>query len=169
MGPGDDVMAAISRIHAAGLAAEKWPDALSLITTMIGGHGASLEFIERRSMRHRDMHAHGLPAVGAYLEHYAPMCPRVPYAARQSAGAIVYDAQYIDDATMDTNPFFIEFLAPYDMRYFLGGVVAASPQEFVLTGVQIPPPVGHPSPPKIKLMAPLLSHIPQPLNVPPPP
>lgn len=165
MGQRDDVLTAISRIHAAGLDAEKWPDALSLFAEMMGGHGASLEFVERPTLRHRDMYAHGLPAVGAYLEHYAPMCPRMPFASRQAAGSIQHDALCIDDAAMDTNPSYMEFLAPYDMRYFIGGVVASSPQEFVLTGVQISPKAGHPSPAKIKLMALLLPHFQQAADV----
>ena len=165
MGHRDDVLTAISRIHAAGLDAEKWPDALSLFAEMMGGHGASLEFVERPTLRHRDMYAHGLPAVGAYLEHYAPMCPRVPFASRQAAGFIQHDALCIDDAAMDTNPFYMEFLAPYDMRYFIGGVVASSPQELVLAGVQISPKAGHPSPAKLKLMALLLPHFQQATDV----
>lgn len=165
MGQSDALMAAISRIHAAGLDAEKWPDALSLVANVIGGHGASLEFVERPSLSHRAMYAHGLPAVGAYLQHYAPMCPRLPYAARQPAGTVQYDAQYIDDAAMDANPFFMEFLADYDMRYFVGGVVANSPHEVVLTGVQLSPKPGHPSAAKIKLMALLLPYIQQATDV----
>ena len=165
MGLGDDVIATISRIHAAGLDAGKWPDALSDIARLTGGHGASLEMIERPSLRHRDMHSHGLPAVGAYLAHYAPMCPRIPHAIRQAAGTVECDFQYVDEDAMDTNPFYMEFLAPYDMRYFLGGVVANAAQELILTGVQISPKQGRPSPAKIKLMGLLLPHIQQATDV----
>ncbi len=62
---------------------------------------------------------------------------------------------------MDASPFFMEFLAQYDMRYFIGGIVANSAQELVLTGVQISPKAGHPSPAKIKLMGLLLPHFQQ--------
>ncbi len=165
LGHSDDIIAAITHIHAAGLDAEKWPAALSCMTDLIGGHGASLEFMERPSFRHRGMYAYGLPAVGAYLEHYAPMCPRVPHAARQPAGAVIYDGQYCYDAAMDANPFFAEFLAGYDMRYSLGGVVTQSPTELVLTGVQISPRQGHPSQAKIKLMEVLLPHVQQATDV----
>lgn len=165
MGHGDDIIAAITRIHAPGLDATKWPDALAGVTNLIGGHGASLEFIERPSLRHHGMYSYGLPAVGAYLEYYAPMCPRLPYTARQPAGSILYDAQYCDEDAMNANPFYAEFLAAYDMRYFLGGVVACSPHDFVLTGVQTSPKRGHPTPAKIKLMAVLLPHIQQATDV----
>jgi DNA-binding CsgD family transcriptional regulator len=165
MGLGDDLIAAISRIHAAGLDAEKWPDALSLFTQLMGGHGASLEFLQRPSMQHRHMYSYGLPSVGPYLQHYAPMCPRVPFSARHPAGTVQYDAQYMDDVAMDANPFYMEFLAPLDMRYFIGGVVASSPEEMVATGVQIAPKAGHPSPAKIKLMGLLLPHFQQAVDV----
>lgn len=165
MGQSDDVIAAISRIHAAGLDAEKWPEALSDIARLSGGHGASLEMLERPSLRHSAMYAYGLPAVGAYLEHYAPMCPRIPFAARTPAGSVVYDSQCIDDAAMNANPFYMEFLAKYDMRHHLGGIVANSSEELILTGVQMSPKQGHPAPAKIKLMALLLPHIQQATDV----
>jgi len=161
VGHTDNIVAAIARIHAAGLDVDKWPDALCHLTNLIGGRGASLEFIQRPSLQHSGMFSYGLPAVGAYLQHYAPMCPRIPHAVRQPAGAIQYEAQYYDDAVMDKNPFYMEFLSSYDMRYFLGGIVANAEDELVLTGVQISPKQGHPSSAKIKLMGLLLPHIQQ--------
>jgi DNA-binding CsgD family transcriptional regulator len=165
MARGDDIIALVSRIHAAGADAGLWPAALSDFAKLVGGHGASLEFIERPSLSHRAMYAHGLPAVPEYLDHYAPMCPRIPFAARSRAGTVQYDGLYIDDAGMNANPFYMEFLAPYDMRNFLGGVVASSPDEFVLTGAQISPRQGHPTPAKIKLMELLLPHFQQAVDV----
>lgn len=165
MGHSDDVIATISHIHAAGLDARKWPQALSEIAKLGGGHGASLEMMERPSLHHRGMYSYGLPAVEAYLEHYAPMCPRIPFAVRAPSGAILYDAQCIDDAAMNENPFYMEFLSQYDMRYYLGGVVANSSQELILAGVQISPKQGHPTPAKVKLMGLLLPHIQQATDV----
>ena len=121
MGLGDDVLTAISSIHAAGLDVEKWPRALSVIADLVGGVGGTLEIIQRPSMRHRALYSHGLAPVDAYLEYYASVSPRLPYAFRQPAGSLLYDAQYIDDAGIDAHPFFMEFLAPHDLRCFLGG------------------------------------------------
>jgi hypothetical protein len=112
VGHSDDILAAISKIHAAGLDADRWPDALSQVTKLIGGRGASLEFMERPSLQHRGMFTYGLPDPGPYMKYYAPMCPRLPFAARQPAGALCYDALCTDDAEMDANPFFTELLAP---------------------------------------------------------
>jgi DNA-binding CsgD family transcriptional regulator len=161
----DRVIAAISHLHAAGLDSAKWPEALSHVTALIGGHGASLEFMERPSLRHCGMYSHGLPDVGAYMEYYAPMSPRYPHLVLQPAGSVQYDTLYYDDDAMDAHPFYMEFLAKFDMRYFLGGVVAKSPHDLAAFAVQISPKQGHPSAAKIKTMALLLPHIQQATDV----
>jgi DNA-binding CsgD family transcriptional regulator len=162
---GDRIIAAISRIHAAGLDSTIWPEALSLVTELIGGNGASLEFLNRPSLQPYGMYTHGLPDVSAYIEHYAPMCPRLPFAARHAAGTMCYDALCTSEAEMDTNPFYAELLAPLDMRYFVGAVISTSPQELVISGVQMSPKQGHASPATIKTMALLVPHIQQATDV----
>jgi DNA-binding CsgD family transcriptional regulator len=161
----DRIIAAISHLHAAGLDSLKWPDALSHVTALIGGHGASLEFMERPSLRHRKMYSHGLPDVGAYMEYYAPKSPRYPHLSRQPMGSVQYDTLYYDEDAMDAHPFYMEFLAEFDMRYFLGGSVAKSARDLVAFAVQISPKQGHPSAAKIKTMALLLPHIQQATDV----
>ncbi len=165
MARSDRIIATISRIHAAGLAPSKWPEALSLVADLIGGNGASLEFLARHSLQPHAMHTHGLPDVSDYVEHYAPMCPRLPFAARQPAGTICYDALCTDEAEMDTNPFYVELLAPLDMRYFVGAVIATSPKELVLSGIQLSARQGHPDAAKIKTMALFVPHIQQATDV----
>jgi len=155
------MLATITRIHAAGLDADQWPDALAAFADLIGGHGASLEFLERPTLRHRRMFSYGLPAVGDYLAHYAPLCPRLPSALRRPAGAVQYDAQHIDDEEMNRNPFYAEFLAAHDMRYYLGAVLLKSDDEMVIAGVQIAPRQGHATPEKIRLMKLLAPHLQQ--------
>ena len=166
----DRIIATISHIHDAGLDSEKWPEALSHVTALIGGQGASLEFMQRPSLRHCGMYSHGLPDVGAYMEYYAPMSPRYPHLVLQPAGSVQYDALYYDDAVMDAHPFYMEFLAEFDMRYFLGGAPPPpsrpkSPHDLVAFAVQISPKQGHPSAAKIKTMALLLPHIRQATDV----
>lgn len=167
MGNSDRLIAAISRIHAAGLDSTVWPEALSLVTDLIGGNGASLEFLNRPSLQPHGMYTHGLPDVSLnpYIEHYAAVCPRLPYAARQVAGAICYDGLCTSEAEMDSNPFYAELLAPLDMRYFVGAVIATSPQELVISGVQLSRKQGHPGSAKIKIMAALVPHIQQATDV----
>ena len=161
MGRRDQLLATISCIRAAGLEAEKWPEALAAFSCLIGGSGASLEFLERPTLRHRVMFSSDLPAVGDYVAHYAPLCPRLPCALRVPSGSIQYDAQHIDEAAMDKNPFYAEFLAAHDMRYYLGAVLAKSDDELVISGVQIAPRQGHATAEKIRLMKLLAPHLQQ--------
>jgi DNA-binding CsgD family transcriptional regulator len=165
VGRREQVLATITRIHAAGLDADKWPDALAAFADVVGGHGASLEFLERPTLRHRRMFSYGLPAVGDYLAHYAPLCPRLPSALGRPVGAVQYDAQHIDDEEMNRNPFYAEFLARYDMRYYLGAVLLRSDDELVIAGVQIAPRQGHATPEKIRLMKLLAPHLQQAADV----
>jgi DNA-binding CsgD family transcriptional regulator len=165
MGYRDRIIATISHIHDAGLGPEKWPEALSHVTALIDGQGASLEFMERPSLRHCGMYSHGLPDVGAYMEYYAPKSPRYPHLSRQPTGSVQYDTLYYDEDAMDAHPFYMEFLAEFDMRYFLGGVVAKSTHDLAAFAVQISPKQGHPNAAKIKTMALLLPHIQQAADV----
>jgi DNA-binding CsgD family transcriptional regulator len=166
MTQGDAIITAITRIHAAGLDSTIWPEALSLVTNLIGGMGASLEFLDRPSLRHHDMYAHGMPdVVGPYLEYYAPQSPRLAFGVRQPAGAICYDALCISEAEMNTNPFYAELLAPLDMRYFIGAVISTSPRELVVSAVQLTPAQGHPDPTKIQMMEHFVPHIQQATDV----
>jgi DNA-binding CsgD family transcriptional regulator len=165
VGRREQVLATITRIHAAGLDADKWPDALAAFADVVGGHGASLEFLERPTLRHRGMFSHGLPAVGDYVAHYASLCPRIPSALARPAGGVQYDAQHIDEMEMNRNPFYAEFLAAYDMRYYLGAVLAKSDDELVIAGVQIAPRQGHATAEKIRLMKLLAPHLRQAADV----
>ena len=165
VGERDDILGAITRIHAAGLDAEKWPEALASLSRLLGGHGASLEFLERPSLRHRAMFSYGLPSVADYLAYYAPASPRLAYADRARPTAALYDAQHTDETGMDADPFYAGFLAAHDMRYHLGLVVAKSDEELVACSVQFAPRQGHPTRNKIRLISLLAPHFQQAVDV----
>ncbi len=126
MGYGDRILATISHIHDAGLDPAKWPEALSQVTALIGGQGASLEFMKRPTFRHWQMYSYGLPDVSAYMEYYAPKSPRYPPLKSQPAGSVQYGALYYGKDVMDAHPFYTEFHAEFDMRYFFGGLRSRS-------------------------------------------
>ena len=166
MGQSDEVLSTITRIHAAGLDPALWPDALAGITELIGGMGASLEFVQRPSLQHTAMLMHGLDAgMAPYLDYYAPLSPRISHAAKLPAGSVLYDALWIEETAMRAHPFYMEFLAPMDLRYVLGGVVSYPLDEGIFTSVQITPAQGHPTKAKMRLMAALLPHLRQATDV----
>jgi DNA-binding CsgD family transcriptional regulator/PAS domain-containing protein len=161
----DNVFKTISLIHAAGLDEKCWPVALHSMTDLVGGLGASLEVISKPEKRHAAMFAFGLPAVDGYLEHYAPLCKRVQHGFRQKAGSLIHESQFIDERGIQADPFYMEFLAPYDMRYFVGATLINSATEYVLMGVQRSPRQGHVDPREIDLFNTLLPHMRQSLDV----
>ena len=140
----DEILATVEAVHAAGLDERLWPTALAAMAALLGGNGASIEVMERPSLRHIEMHSFALPAVDAYLEHYAPLAPRRRSFAFQRAGSVCWDYQVVDEAMIDKDPFYVELLAPYDMRYYLAGIVADTKVDLTIVGIQRSRRQGHP-------------------------
>lgn len=82
---GDELLAAIEVIYAAGLNAELWPRALAAITQLVGGVGLTIEIIDRPPFVHLDVFSFGVPTPGeiAYLSQYAALSPRIPDTLQQ--------------------------------------------------------------------------------------
>ena len=133
-----DLFATIEAVHAAGLDAELWPQALAAITQIVGGAGTTLEVIEKPSLQHREFHSFGLPPAKQieYLDHYAPLNPRIAFVSRQQPIEVAWDRLVLDKDAMDRSPFYAEFLARMDLRYFVGGVITNTPREFAALTVQ---------------------------------
>src|SRR5690348_2427030 len=64
VGRADDLLATVEAVHAAGLDAELWPQALAAMTRMIGGVGTTLEVIDRGTLAHHEFHAFGIAPAG---------------------------------------------------------------------------------------------------------
>ena len=114
MPKGDQLIAAIEAIHAAGLEAELWPQALGAITQLCGAGGATFEVFHKPTQRHTDFYSVGMPTTvdRDYVEHWGPISPRVRSGLRQKAGELGWDYQFIDDAAMDRDAFYADFLGP---------------------------------------------------------
>ena len=63
------------------------------MTQAVGGVAATLEVIDKRTLCHLEFHSCGLPRPQEieYLDHYAPLNPRLPFVSRQSAGEFCWD------------------------------------------------------------------------------
>lgn len=157
----DDLLQTIEDIHAAGLDTELWPKALASVARTVGGTAASLEWIDSRSLRPISFVAHGLrPAhETSYLEHYVTLNPRLPAAVQDALGIIGYDYRFLDEQAMDRDPFYMEYLASQDLRYYIAGIVGHSPTHFVGAAVHRSPKQGHVDRDGVDAMRRLVPHL----------
>lgn len=163
----DDLLATIEAVHAAGLDASLWPEALSSLAAALGAHAAMLEIFDKRAGCHRDWHGAGVPS-GAeipYFDHYIADNPRWLFMPRQRTGDVGWDYQFIDESGMDRAPFYAELLAQLDLRYFLSGVLVATPEAYACISVQRSARQGHVQKDEIELMKRLLPHVKQAFDV----
>jgi DNA-binding CsgD family transcriptional regulator/PAS domain-containing protein len=164
---GDDLLATIEAVHAAGLDAQLWPKALAGIAQVVGGVAATLEVIDKHTLRHFEFHSFGLPPPEEieYLDHYAPLNPRLPFVSRQQAGVLCWDYQIFDEQVMVGASFYEEFLPRMGLRYFVDGMLATSPKEFAAFVVHRSRQQGHVDRMGIAVMERLLPHVQQAFDV----
>lgn len=167
MPTGDDLLATIEAVHAAGLDASLWPKALAAVAATLGGHAAMFEVFDKRAACHREWYGSGVPSGAeiAYFEHYIADNPRWLFMPRQRAGDISWDYQFIDEAGMDRAPFYAELLAQLDLRYFMSGVLLATPEDYACISIQRASRHGHVQQNEIDLMQRLLPHVKQAFDV----
>lgn len=151
----------IEAIHAAGLDAELWPDALAAVTLLLGGAASTLEVFDKPTSRHAEYYAFGVPEADelAYFDQYLALNPRVPRGLRERTGEIAWDYKYFgDEAGIARDPFYGEFLPRSGFRYFVSGVLRQTDQQFAAIAVQRSPGQGHVGAAEIALMARLVPH-----------
>ncbi len=141
----DDLLATIEAVHAASLDPELWQPALARIAASVGGIGASIEAVDRRTMRHRDFHVYGMPSTEqlSYFAHYAALNPRWSLITRQKVGELGWDYQILDEDEMGRSPFYAEFLRKIDFPYFVYGMLVSTPDEFAGVAVHRSARQGH--------------------------
>jgi DNA-binding CsgD family transcriptional regulator/PAS domain-containing protein len=164
---GNDLLATIEAVHAAGLDAERWPGALEAITHLCGGIAATLEVFDRRAPALIEFHSYGLPPANelAYLDHYAALNPRIPALINGKPGGLVTDYTVLDERGMNGNPFYADFLMPVGYRYFIGGILTVTNQFSSLFSVQRATRQGHVDRTEMMHMRCLLPHVRQAFDV----
>jgi len=164
----DHLLATIEAIHAAGLDARLWTQALASAARLCGGVAATLEVLDKSTQRHREFHAFGVPAPHelAYVDHYLAVNPRMPHGLRERPGEVSWDYKYFgDEAGLARDPFYAEFLPRIGFRYFVSSTLRHSQQEFAAIAVQRSPAQGHVGGREIALMRRLAPHFRQALDV----
>src|SRR5882757_9636750 len=167
MSTGNDFLATIEAVHAAGLDATLWPKALAAVAATLGGSAAMFEVFDKRAACHREWYGSGVPPAAeiAYFEHYVADNPRWLFMPRQRTGDISWDYQFIDERAMNAAPFYAELLAQMDLRYFMSGVLVATPDDYACISVQRSSRLGHVQQNEIGLMERLLPHVQQAFDV----
>ena len=167
MPTGDDFLATIEAVYAAGLDASLWPKALAAVAATLGGSAAMFEVFDKRAGCHREWHGYGVPPASeiAYFEHYIADNPRWLFMPRQRTGDVSWDYQFIDERGMNEAPFYAELLAQLDLRYFMSGVLVATSEDYACISVQRGSQLGHVQGDEIGLMQRLLPHVQQAFDV----
>ena len=168
LGEHDEILAAVSLIHAAGGDAARWPEALAAVTRLIGGAAATFEVFDKATVSHREFHGFNIPRAEeiAYLAGYVTNNPRWDLLMPgQKSGDVGWDYQFIDEQQMNKEPFYAAFLSALDMRYFLSGVLTATREEYAVISVQRAPWQGHAERREIDLMTCLIPHVRQAFDI----
>jgi DNA-binding CsgD family transcriptional regulator len=167
MAKADQLIRTIEAIHAAGVDAKRWPDALAAATGLIGGIGATFEVIDSATHQPREWYGWGIPEASEvqYLDQFAPLSPRPAVGFRMGADAIIYDHLVLDETAMKRDPFYADFLARYGFRYFISANVVQTADEAAPFAIQRSPRQGHVGRREIELMQRLLPHLQQAYDV----
>ena len=161
--PKHDKFAATAELmHAAGLDEALWPDALASLSHLFGSVGTTLEVVDRTADGAlADFWSHGVPPGSelTYAEHYLAVSPRMKLSHWHHPGDIGYDYLVIDEAGIDADAYYSDFLAPSDMRYFLSVTLVQNASQLACLAVQRSPREGHVDREDIATMRRLVPHL----------
>jgi len=156
----DDLLTVIEAIHAAGLEAQRWPDALQAVTRVAGASAASLETYDYGRRRHRMWHGYGSEPemIEAYLSFhssdnvYAPDRPP-GFSTRKFPRGHVLDA-----AGLGREPFYAEYITYTDPRYFAAGILDTGRGPETVFTLTRDPSQGHMEQADVELFGRLMQH-----------
>lgn len=161
MGQGSQLLDAVEAIHAAGVDAARWPEALDAVARLTGCAAASLEDydFERRRLRNWRGVGNEPEMVDAYRAYHSSDNPWAPARPAGRAGGKFAAAHVLDLSGLDREPFYAGYITYTDPRYFLAGLVdgGRGPQTvFTLTRH---PGCGEVEPAHVRLFGRILPHV----------
>lgn len=163
----DRLLQTIEAVHAAGLDDTLWPDALRSMSHLFGAVGATLEVVDKHSMRLTDFWSHGVPPGSEldYADHFISISPRTALGFPPYTDTIGYDYMLLDEAAIDRDPYYSEFLRRGGLRYFISASLTHTSEEFAAVAMQRSPRQGHVGTGEIALMRQLRPHVCQAFDV----
>jgi DNA-binding CsgD family transcriptional regulator len=115
----DDALVIVDSLYASALGEAAWTPALERLADGVSAVGATLQLHDTASGRLLgfDFCRFDPAEVERYRRDYVWRSPRVEFLKRSKA-AVAFDHLFITEEEMDRDPFYQEFLAPIDLRYF---------------------------------------------------
>ena len=159
----EDLLLTLEAVHAAGLDERLWPDAMAAMSRLFGSIGTTMECVDKRAGTLTDFWGHGVPDGSdlEYAEHYLFTSPRMALSDVRRFGEIGYDYMLLDEAAMNRDAYYSEFLSKAGMRYFLAGSLIRDEKLNAAIAIQRSPRQGHVGETEIKMMRGLLPHFQQ--------
>jgi DNA-binding CsgD family transcriptional regulator/PAS domain-containing protein len=116
----DELLGIAFNFNDAVLSQNTWQTALQDLADAFGGSFATFEVIDKKTRTHVQHHdSSELEVQTEYLKHFMPINPRYAFGFRPDAPNIMHDAQFMSEQDMNRNEFYMDFLRPHDLRYFL--------------------------------------------------
>jgi DNA-binding CsgD family transcriptional regulator/PAS domain-containing protein len=102
----------------------------------------------------------GVPSAAGerYSDHFAALNPRIPPILRQRASEVCWDYKLMDEADMQRDEFYSEFLPSMGLRYFISAVLEQTTDRIAVVAVQRSRRKGHVTNRGIALMHRLCPH-----------
>ncbi len=98
----------------------RWNGALQQMADLFDGSFATFELIDKISGTHiQHIDCSDIEIQQSYANHFMPINPRIRFGARPDAPTVLHDYLMMSEYQMDRDPFYADFLAPMDLRYFL--------------------------------------------------
>lgn len=157
-----EFLTVIDKINASALDAALWPRTLDAVANILGavcvtaelidlkqGRPIYVEFGERLSAEAQDR----------YTDDFSRINPRIADGMGQRAGAIRYDYAFLSEKDIGLDPFYADFVAPLDLKYFISGHILGTPDHAGVFAAQRSPSQGHAGDEEIDLVRRLIPHM----------
>ncbi|MEM8651813.1 MAG: helix-turn-helix transcriptional regulator [Pseudomonadota bacterium] len=116
----DDLLNISFGLSEAVLQQNKWPDALQNMADLFNGSFATFELIDKKTGQHlQHQDSSDMEIQQEYLGYYMPKNPRIAFGNQADTPRVLHDNLFISERNMKRNEFYVDFLQPYDLRYFL--------------------------------------------------
>ena len=121
----DELTHTLDGIYDAAVDPTHWQSAMQRIAEFLQSRACYVFVIDKIDKTVPLSIEHGMdPAcIQAYEEYYATICPRLEYTVANPDATVFADFAHIDDSGIDKHEFYADYLAGYDLRYYLAAKV----------------------------------------------